>query len=271
MHISRMRPFLKWPGNKFRITQQIAEILPEGNKLIEPFIGAGAIFLNTNFKHYLLSDNNPDLIHLYKTLQERGKQYIDDARALFIPKHNCEKFYYKQRKLFNESQDPYQKAIIFLYLNRHGYNGLVRYNSKGIYNVPFGHYKKPYFPEDEIAYFYEKSKKAKFVCQDFRTTMQQAKHNNVIYCDPPYVPLSHSANFTRYSQKEFTLEDQEDLAQLAKSLAENGIKTLLSNHDTPFTQKIYKGAKHNFIQVARSISCQASSRRPVREILALYG
>lgn len=264
------RPFLKWPGGKFLLRKEIHGLLPEGKRLIEPFVGAGAIFLNTDYKNYLLSDINADLISLYEILKEQGASFIEDASLFFVNKNNHEKTYYEYRKEFNTTKDPYLKALLFLYLNRHGYNGLVRYNQQGLYNVPFGRYKKPYFPKEELYFFYEKSQRAVFICQDFRVTLQQAKKNDVVYCDPPYVPLSESSSFTKYSGKTFTLGDQEALAHLAKQLRHRGVHTLISNHHTPFTQRLYAGAQMHTLKVARLISCKINGRRPVKEVLAFF-
>ena len=157
-------------------------------------------------------------------------------------------------------------------MNRHGYNGLCRYNKSGGYNVPFGKYKKPYFPESELLFFAEKAQKAEFVCQGYRQTFMAAKKGDVIYCDPPYVPLTKTANFTSYAGNGFSLDDQADLANQAEEVIKNTkVSVLISNHDTIWTRKIYAGAKKiKKIKVARTISQKASNRKKVGELLALY-
>jgi DNA adenine methylase len=267
---SASRPFLKWPGGKYALRAHITALLPPGKRLIEPFVGAGAIFLNTDYKEYRLSDSNPDLINTYQTLQQYGQRFIDDAQQYFSPHYNQAHVYYELRQQFNESNNAYLKALLFLYLNRHGYNGLVRYNQSGIYNVPFGRYQRVYFPEEQLHFFYEKSARALFLCQDFRQTLKQSKRHDVIYCDPPYLPLSSSANFTKYSRKDFTLQDQQDLATLACQLKDKGVHTLISNHHTPWVKQLYDGAILETLQVTRVISCKTQSRKAVKEILALY-
>ncbi len=132
------RAFLKWAGGKYSLSDVISKMLPESDRLIEPFVGAGSIFLNSDFDHYLLNDINQDLINLYKILQHSSQRYIDDVMKLFSPENNTPEAYYQFRKEFNESEDPYFRSLMFLYLNRHGYNGLCRYNKSGGYNVPFG-------------------------------------------------------------------------------------------------------------------------------------
>lgn len=268
---AEIRPFLKWPGGKFRLMDKIRAHLPLAKQLVEPFVGSGAIFLNTNFEKYLLNDANQDLITLYKILQKEGKHFIEQCQEFFNKKHNNEKKYYQLRTKFNTTEDLALKSALFLYLNRHGYNGLCRYNMrKREFNVPFGRYIKPYFPEKEMHLFYEKSKKVKFVCEDFTKTLQRAKNGSVVYCDPPYVPLNSTANFTAYQSKGFSLEEQRILAELAQKTASRGIPVLLSNHCNHYTLQIYQGAHIQEFSVQRFISCKGSHRKQVQELLALY-
>ncbi|MCW8900215.1 MAG: Dam family site-specific DNA-(adenine-N6)-methyltransferase [Gammaproteobacteria bacterium] len=155
--------------------------------------------------------------------------------------------------------------------NKHGYNGLCRYNSKGGYNVPFGRYKSPYFPEKEMLVFHKKSRNADFVLSGFEQVIQSAKKGDVIYCDPPYVPLSISANFTSYSSGGFNLEEQQQLADLANKTSAKGIPILISNHNTPFTRKAYDNAKKiTKFHVQRFISCNGEKRGTAGELLALF-
>lgn len=266
-----IRPFLKWPGGKYRLVDRIHGLLPKGKQLIEPFVGGGAVFLNTNFEQYLLNDANSDLISLYQTLQKEGRHFIEVCRSFFIKKYNTEKYYYKFRAQFNASKDSVLRSALFLYLNRHGYNGLCRYNrGKGEFNVPFGSYMKPYFPEKEMLYFHEVAKRAVFVCEDFTEVFKKAKKGSVIYCDPPYVPLTATANFTHYQSRGFSLEEQQILANWAKKCAKKNIPVLLSNHSNDFTRDIYAEAMIEEFDVRRLISCKPAFRRPVLELLALY-
>ncbi|KGK01083.1 Dam family site-specific DNA-(adenine-N6)-methyltransferase [Thalassotalea sp. ND16A] len=270
--INKQRAFLKWAGGKYTLSDVIRKMLPKGNRLIEPFAGAGSIFLNTDFDQYLLNDINKDLINLYKTLQYQPELFIRDSARLFTPEFNIAEEYYQIRKQFNATDDPYQRSLMFLYMNRHGYNGLCRYNSKGGYNVPFGKYKRPYFPEKELINFAGKAKKAEFVCENYREIFAQAKDGDVIYCDPPYVPLSKTASFTSYAGNGFGLDEQADLANAAEEVtAEKKVTVLISNHDTIWTRKIYEHAdKIKTLKVARTISQKGSNRKKVGELLALY-
>lgn len=268
--INNIRPFLKWAGNKYRIIDRVREALPEGKRLIEPFAGSAAVFLNTEYEQYIINDNNPDLIHLYNILKKDGTTFIKKCRYYFSPRFNNEDQYYKLREKFNNSNDVYQRAILFVYLNRHGYNGLCRYNLKGGYNVPFGRYKSPYFPEKEMLIFHEKSVNAEFVLSSFEQIIQSAKKGDVIYCDPPYVPLSPSANFTSYSSGGFNIEKQQQLADLANEISVKGIPMLISNHNTSFTRKAYNKAEITKFHVQRFISCNGKKRGTAGELLALF-
>lgn len=266
------RAFLKWAGGKYTLSDTINKLLPDGKRLIEPFIGAGSIFLNTDYDEYILNDINADLINLYKIVQHSPIKFIDDAARLFSKGNNTPESYYQLRKEFNATDDKYYRSLLFLYMNRHGYNGLCRYNKSGGYNVPFGKYKKPYFPREELEYFSEKSEKATFVCQGYRSIIDNAKDDDVIYCDPPYVPLSTTASFTSYAGNGFGLDEQADLANAAEEIIKK-VKTsvLISNHDTIWTRKIYEHAnKIKSIQVARTISQKGGGRKKAAELLALY-
>ena len=265
-----MKPFLKWAGGKYRIIDRICKELTPGKRLIEPFVGSGAVFLNTNYDNYLLCDINKDLINLYMTLQQEGPRFIKYCSTFFTAENNNENRYYELRDSFNKTKDKQKKAALFLFLNKHGYNGLCRYNASGEFNSPFGKHIKPYFPANEMLYFWEKSQRAEFQCCDFRDAMAQATPGDVVYCDPPYVPLNATANFTEYSAGGFTLSDQRDLVRLAQ-LSAAGIPVLISNHDTEFVRTEYATAKLIAFDVQRYISCNGQNRSKVSEVLAFFG
>lgn len=271
MNNNKSRAFLKWAGGKFGLVNDIRAKLPSGKRLVEPFVGAGSVFLNTSFEHYWLNDINPDLINLYQILQQNADQYVRDARPLFSEKTNAPEQYYGLRQEFNQSCDPYQRALLFLYLNRHGYNGLCRYNLTGKFNVPFGRYRRPYFPEAELYRFAEKAQQAVFTCLPFEAVFAECRVGDVIYCDPPYAPISRTANFTSYAGNGFSLDDQETLARCARQVAQaHNIPVLISNHDTDLTRRIYQGAKLTELKVGRFISQKGHARTKVDELLALF-
>ncbi len=269
--MKKTRAFLKWAGGKYSLVEAIAARLPKGRVLVEPFVGAGSVFLNTDYEAYLLADINPDLIDFYNQLKHCPERVIQAAQPLFVASNNQSVAYYELREAFNGCRDPLDRAALFLFLNRHGYNGLCRYNRKGEFNVPFGKYKKPYFPEKELWAFASKAQKATFVCECYSETFRRLEEDHVVYCDPPYVPLSSSANFTTYAAKGFSLDDQALLAGLARETAQKQrIPVLISNHATPLTYELYHGAQLHELQVKRSISRSGSTRSKVGELLALY-
>lgn len=269
--MKKQRAFLKWAGGKYGLVEDIQRHLPPARKLVEPFVGAGSVFLNTDYDHYLLADINPDLINLYNLLKERPEDYISEAKRWFVAENNRKEAYLSIRAEFNKTDDVMYRSLAFLYMNRFGFNGLCRYNKKGGFNVPFGSYKKPYFPEAELEFFAEKAKKATFVCEGYPETFRRARKGSVVYCDPPYAPLSNTANFTSYAGNGFTLDDQAALADIAeKAATERGIPVLISNHDTTLTRRLYHGAELNVAKVKRTISRNGSGRNKVDELLALF-
>lgn len=265
------RPFLKWAGGKFKIIDKILAELPSGNRLIEPFVGSGAVFLNAPFDRFLLAETNEDLINLFTLIQQEGQAFADYASTLFVPENNQAEAFYDLRTEFNTTPDNRRKAALFIYLNRHCFNGLYRCNSKGGFNVPFGRYAKPAFPHTQVMNFHAKSQNAEFVHQDFITTMDMAKLGDVVYCDPPYVPLSPTANFKDYTAAGFSLKQQQQLADKAHELSQRGVSVIISNHDTPFTRKIYQNASITSFDVQRFISSNASKRKKAPELVAYFG
>ncbi|WP_415719961.1 Dam family site-specific DNA-(adenine-N6)-methyltransferase [Photobacterium ganghwense] len=269
--MKKHRAFLKWAGGKYSLVEEIKHRLPPARKLVEPFVGAGSVFLNTDYEQYLLADINPDLINLYNILKTQPEQYVKDSKALFTPEYNKKGAYLEIRATFNATRDPYLRSLYFLYMNRHGFNGLCRYNKQGGFNVPFGSYKRPYFPEEEMFVFADKAKRAMFVCEGYQQTFSRARKGSVIYCDPPYAPLSTTANFTSYSGNGFSLDDQAALADVAERAAtERQIPVLISNHDTTLTRRLYHGADLSVVKVKRTISRNGSGRNKVDELLALF-
>jgi DNA adenine methylase len=265
-----MKPFLKWAGGKYRIIDRVKTVLPNGRRLVEPFVGSGAVFLNTDYDNYILADLNADLINLYLYLQKHGKDFIDYIESFFTKENNTQEAFTLLRERFNTSQDVAEKSALFIYLNRHCFNGLCRYNKKGIFNVPFGRYTSPSCPRDEMQFFYEKSQQATFCLASFEETMSQSQLGDVVYCDPPYVPASITSNFSSYTKDGFSQIEQESLGLIAQRLAERGIPVVISNHDTTFTRHIYGKAKIESFNVQRFISSKASDRKVAAELIALF-
>ncbi|HIC1650824.1 TPA: DNA adenine methylase [Klebsiella variicola] len=270
---------IKWAGGKTRVMPQLLKHLPKADCLIEPFVGSGTVFMNTEYRRYVLCDSNRALINFFRVLTSDTERLIDTARGMFLGGNNEEQ-YYKRRTLFNSMQwsdtgkadTALLYATLFLYLNRHCFNGIYRVNQIGEHNVPFGKYAAPYFPADEMRSFAEKASdtKAIFIDGDFRHTIpdvMQLAYDAVIYCDPPYIPASKTANFTAYG-KPFTLDDHHALAAtLLDAHRQHGTRSVISNSDTPETREIYSAFNLHAFSVRRSVS--AKSRDMAGEVIGV--
>lgn len=266
----RWRPPLKWAGGKYRILDRIRRHLPRGSRLVEPFVGSAVVALNTEYDSYWLNDINADLINFFKVVQAHGEEFIEYACTLFGSSCNRPEVYYRLRGEFNETDDPVRKAALLLYLNKHGYNGLIRYNASGGLNVPFGRYKSPYFPRSELRRLHELGQRAVFSCLRFDDVFEGLQDGDIVYCDPPYVPLSRTADFTAYAAGGFSIDDQRRLGRLSEQAARRGIRVVVSNHYTEETRRIYHKARKYRFPVRRLISCNGERRAEVEEVLAVY-
>ena len=266
-----MKAFLKWAGGKTKIAEDIKKYLANGKRLVEPFVGSGAIFLTSTFEEYLLCDTNVDLINLYNNLKQSPDELIGETDGFFSSENNTESKFYELREEFNslESEDI-KKSALFVYLNKHAFNGLCRYNRKGFFNVPYGRYKAPKCPLKEMKAFSVKAKFATFKCQDFEKTFKETMKGDIIYCDPPYVPLSITSSFTSYSKSDFNLEDQSRLTKSAIASQSKGIRCVISNHDLNITRKMYERSDIYELSVQRNIASKSSSRKKVKEIIAVF-
>ncbi len=266
------KPFLKWAGGKHRLIPFIQSNLPIGqySRLVEPFMGSAALSLALDFDSYLLNDINKDLVNLFNILRCQKKDFIDYAYHFFDDKNNNENIFYKFRDEFNHTEDVIKKSALFLYLNRHAFNGLCRYNSKGEFNVPFGRYKKPYFPLKEMNNFIDKSDRIIFTNHSFVKVFDLIEENDIVYCDPPYIPVSKTSSFTSYTKESFSFNDQINLVKLAKIKSINCRNILISNNDTDFARKIYQDAIIKTVNVQRNISAKGGSRKKILELLAIY-
>lgn len=265
------KPFLKWAGGKTKLVPFIELNLPSNirQRLIEPFVGAAAFSLNVEFENYLFNDTNKDLMNLYSLLKTEKKEFIDYCHSFFCTENNKESKYYELRDTFNHSNNIIEKGALFVYLNRHAFNGLCRYNSNGKFNVPFGKYKSPYFPEFEMLSFIEKADRIELMNEDFEQVFLKIEATDLVYCDPPYVPMSNTANFTSYFGN-FSQEHQKKLAMLCNLYKKKCNGILISNHDTPFTRELYNDSQIKTINVQRTIAAKGSSRNKVAELLAIF-
>ena len=259
-----MNTILKWAGSKAKVMPKLIAHLPKGNRLVEPFAGSCSVMMNTDYREYLVADINPDLINMYRQIKEHTRPFIVVLMALFS-KNTAAEDYYRVRDEFNNNaaMPLLERAAHFLYLNRHGYRGVCRYNLRGEFNVPFGNYKKPYYPLVEIEMFAEKAQRATFICADYRETLGMVKGGDVVYCDPPY-----HGTFTNYHTGGFTEDEQHALAcHLLDISGHNPV--VLSNSDTLFTRSLYRDFDLTNINVARSVGVAAGEGKRAPEIIAV--
>lgn len=271
---SWQRPFLKWAGGKYSLLPELDRLIPEGKRLVEPFVGGGSVFLNSD-KHesFLLADVNADLINLYQMLEVDHIRVCSLAKILF-ERANSEEAYKELRDEFNNQRmGAPERAAAFLFLNRHCFNGLIRYNRDGFFNVGWGKYEAPYFPEIEIKAFKLKSHKCVFLNAGYRRTLALAGEGDVVYCDPPYEPLPGTAGFTNYAAGGFSWADQMSLAESCVAAHQRGAKVLISNSTAPRVLELYQ--QHGFtlhhVDARRAISSKGSTRETAKDIVATLG
>lgn len=254
---------LKWVGSKSKVMTELLKHLPAGQRLVEPFGGSCAVMMATEYPAYLVADINCDLINMYQQIQQHENAFIALAAKLFA-QHASEAGYYKMRAEFNN--EPWMpllyRAAVFLYLNRYGHRGMYRYNRNGHFNIPFGHYKKPYFPLEEIKAFAEKAKRATFICTEFSKTLQMVKPGDVVYSDPPY-----DGTFSDYHTEGFDLSMQTQLASLLERAAKT-CPVIASNSDTARTRCLYALFDTTSINTPRSLGFAAGEGKKASEIVA---
>lgn len=268
------RPFLKWAGGKWALAERIAALLPEdlGERTYrEPFLGGGALFfwLTTNkpAARYVLSDRLADLIAAYRAVQRRHKKLVASLEALRAS-HSKEHFYEIRERFNARSGTELDRAAWLIYLNKTCYNGLYRTNRSGIFNVPYGRFENPTIVDRErFAMAAKALREAQLRHASFEHLLEVAESGDVIYLDPPYVPISSTANFAAYSQGAFGPKDQEALAEVFRELDRRGCLLALSNSDAPFVRKLYKDFELTVIEAPRSISSRGTTRQPVAELL----
>ena len=268
------RPFLKWAGGKYSLLPELDRLIPAGKRLIEPFVGGGSVFLNSD-KHerFLLADVNADLINLYQMLAVVPDSVIYEAMKAFRHLNDAEN-YTEIREAFNAQRlDAVERAAAFLYLNRHCFNGLIRYNLDGFFNVGFGKYKAPYFPEEEIRAFKRKAHACVFMNAGFRRTLALAGDGDVVYCDPPYEPLPGTAGFTNYAAGGFSWDSQVELTESCVAAHQRGAKVVISNSTAPRVIELYE--QHGFtlhrVSARRAISSKGSTRETASDVVATLG
>nr|WP_308168640.1 Dam family site-specific DNA-(adenine-N6)-methyltransferase [Cedecea davisae] len=264
------RPFLKWAGGKFSLLGELDKHIPAGQRLIEPFVGGGSVFLNSD-KHaqFLLADVNADLINLYRMLAAAPDDVIAAARHMFELLNSADDFDAIKAEFNGQCLDAVERAAALLYLNRHCFNGLIRYNQRHEFNVGYGKYKSPYFPESEISAFASMAHNCVFLNADFNRTLALAGAGDVVYCDPPYEPLPGTDGFTGYSAGGFKWEHQVALVECCAAAHQRGAQIVISNSTAPKIIELYEqhGFELHYVAGCRAISCNGG-REAARDLIA---
>jgi DNA adenine methylase len=264
---------VKWCGGKTFLLPEILKRLPAKiNTYYEPFVGGGAVFFalaaEGRFKRAVIGDVNEELMITYEAIAQDV-----DAVIRALKKHVYEEAYYYAVRA-QKPRTIAARAARCIYLNKTGFNGLYRVNRKGEFNVPFGRYTNPKICDEEnlraVAAVLRVSAPhvgVHVMCLDFEKTVLPAKSGDVVYIDPPYLPVSVTANFTTYTAGGFGLADQTRLRDVAKKLDASGVRVLLSNSDTPLTRKLYRGFKIEEVQAPRRVNSKGGKRGNVGELL----
>jgi DNA adenine methylase len=236
---------------------------------VEPFVGGGALFFSRRPGRALLTDINPTLVATYAAIRDDVEAVITALRGL-AGRHSKES-YYQVRERYNQSRrvSTWKRAAMFIYLNKTCFNGLHRVNRSGEFNVPVGAYKNPRILNEEgLLAASEALQDARLECAPFDALLENAKPGDFVYFDPPYEPVSQTANFTSYAQDGFSQEDQTRLRDVYKALDRRGCKLMLSNSDVAFIRDLYKTFNITTVAAPRAINCDAKKRGKVSEIIA---
>lgn len=259
-------PVIKWAGGKRQLLWQFSPLFPKRiqGAYHESFLGSGAVFFHLSPHTAYLTDNCDELINFYNVLKNSVNELVDD-----LGKHiNSKGYYYRIRPEDPVYLSPVERASRFLYLNKCGYNGLWRVNRSGRHNVPYGSYKNPNFRDPAALKSASQAlRNAVLQLADFEIALEQARPGDFIYCDPPYHPLSETANFRSYTAGSFSPGDQKRLAGMFRELDRRGCLVMASNSDTQFIREIYAGYNITVVQARRAINCNGSGRGPINELV----
>lgn len=263
------RPLVKWAGGKRALLPVIMANAPKSyDSFVEPFLGGAAVFLAFAPERAILNDANRELIQLYEAVRDdpAGVAAALDALQPYVSDPVA---YYRIRSTDPQKLGPCARAARFIFLNKTGYNGLYRVNRRGEFNVPFGSRPTPprLYDRDNLMAVAALLRNAVLRCGDFEAVLDQVEHGAFVYADPPYVPTSVTANFTRYTRSDFTLEDQERLASAVRRAARRGAKILVSNSDTRIVHMLYSDFTRITIPVQRRINSDATRRSGITEVL----
>ncbi len=277
------KPVLKWAGGKRQLLDEIYTRFPEDyDAFHEPMFGGGALFFDLEPDNGSINDTNPRLVNFYRQVRDSPEDLIELLRSYEDPesdpdpdREHCDakNYYYQQRELFNrrprdEEFDELEEAALLLYLNRTGFNGLYRENSSGEFNVPIGRYENPdWVQADRIRAASRVLEAVEISNRDFQYILEAASEDDLVYFDPPYEPMSPTANFTDYSAEGFGKEDQERLLDTVEELDDRGVNVILSNSGVMFEMYDEAGFLVEREGATRAINSDADNRGAVDEVI----
>ncbi len=273
-------PIVKWAGGKRGIIPQLQELMPADvrpgfqGRLVEPFVGGGAMFLYLQPREALLADLNEDLISLYQAVRDCLEDLIARLDELDALPYKAESYYAVRAW---EPESVVERAARLVFLNRWGWNGLYRVNKRGKFNVPFGRTsngEKPVlYDESNLRLISRLLQSTELAVAPFEETLSRVRPGDFVYLDPPYQPVTRTSSFTAYTKSDFTLEDQERLCDAIVATHErtNGrARLMLSNSTAPEVVRLYEGLpgmRVHTVVARRSISARAESRGVVEELV----
>jgi DNA adenine methylase len=262
-------PFVKWAGGKSQLIPQLIRLMPSRfARYFEPFLGGGAVFFHTASynRNAFLSDINVDLINAYKIIRNNVEELITALKYHQDEYTKSPKSYYYQLRDKTKGLNKIENAARFITLNKTCYNGLYRVNKKGLFNVPIGRYKNPLICDPvnlrKMSIVLSQSASYLGVIDYKKILVEKADKDDFVYLDPPFHPISNTANFTSYTNSGFSFEDQKELATIFKELTRRGCKLLLSNSNTEEIRRLYSDFSHltELALVNRSINAVGSKR-----------
>lgn len=263
------RPILKMAGGKTKLLHDILKRLPRKiNTYYEPFVGGGAVFFalaaEKRFDKASLSDLNEELVNVYRCVAADVSRVIYNLEG----KEHSKEAFYRMRALRLAKSVRFRRAARMIYLNKTCFNGLYRVNQKGEFNVPFGDYENPKICDEAGLRAAAKAfEGVALAARDFERVVDDARRGDAVYFDPPYVPVSATANFTAYTKDGFGPDDQERLRDLVDKLDARGVHVLLSNADTREVRKLYDGFRVEKVSASRAINSKGDKRGKVGELL----
>lgn len=269
------RPFLKWAGGKSRLAKQISGLFPEKfDRYFEPFLGSGAMYFAISPREGILNDLNKYLIGTYEIIRDDPYKLIDELKRIDKTYHSLPSledkadYYYSSRVRYNAlTSKSIDKAALFIFLNKAGFNGMYRENSRGEYNIPFGKHEKCLIcDEDNLIRVSKDLQDIKFTSTDYKDALNDAKKGDLIYLDPPYIPISDTANFTQYQKEGFRFDEQVRLKDIALKLHEKGCYVVISNSDCKESRALYRNKVLTIhtVKITRQIH---SSKKIVSELV----